>query len=270
MSDGHNYFFSMSSDAYGENWERIFRPAVSYMDNHDALIPPDLLDDLGNIGALKTVSYYTRVLSRDIRRLYNGDIDTNAFTDNLSGYVERQLRRAWNEGMRANGFNPANDMTPEWEAVYQQAVVDEYEYIDRLADQIIEAKRAGKSIDPFLSRAELWANRYTEIVNRAMAETGLDELFEWELGATEKHCTEEDDPQYNCSDRAGLVKTGAEWKADVMPQSRLLGCNGYRCDCRLVKRGSRINMLFAPALNKPENQMLFAPALKGKDDTKPT
>ena len=150
-----------------------FERAVSYLYKHNRLIPPALLDDLGDIGAVKTVNYYTRVLTRDIRRLYAGEINTTLFVDNLGGYVERQLRRAWNEGMRANGLNPPGDMTDEWEQIYQNAVADEFEYIDRLAEQIVQAKIDGASIDPFLSRAELWANRYQDIVNRAKVETGL-------------------------------------------------------------------------------------------------
>lgn len=227
MGKVHNYFFSMSSDAYGSGWERIFKPAIDWMDNSGELIPPDLVDELGNIGALKTVAYYTRVLTRDIRRLYNGEINTNLFVDNLAAYVERQLRRAWNEGMRANGLNPPGDMTDEWEAIYQQAVVDEYDYIERLAEQILEAKRNGASIDPFLRRAELWANRYTDIANRAKAITGGGNLFQWQLGATEEHCND-------CLNRNGQIKTGLEWQADILPQSHDLECGGWHCDCKLL------------------------------------
>jgi hypothetical protein len=258
----HNYFFSMSSDAYGEGWERIFRPAITWMDNHEELIPPDLLDELGDVGALKTVAYYMRVLTRDMRRLYNGEINTNLFVDNLAGYVERQLRRAWNEGMRSNGIT---DMTPEWEAIYQQAVTDEYDYIERLADQIVQAKQEGKSLQPFLSRAELWANRYTDVVNRAKVETGLENFFIWEYGETEDHCE-------TCAEYVGQVKTGLEWKqlynaTGIRPQSKALECGGWRCDCRLQPRESRIEMLFAPAIANTE--MLFAPAVKSDNEQKP-
>jgi len=208
------------------DYQHLFSGAVNWMDNHNQLIPPDLLDDLGNIGAIKTVGYYTRVLVRDIRRLYNGEINTNLFVDNLAGYVERQLRRAWNEGMRANGLDPAKDMTAAWEQIYQNAVVSEFAYIDNLAEAILEAKRNGTSIDPLIARAELWANRYTDLVNQALAETGKGNLFKWEFGATEEHCDD-------CLNRAGQVKTGQEWQDDILPQSHDLACGGWRCDCRL-------------------------------------
>ena len=203
-----------------------FEKATSYLFKRGRLIPPDLLDDLGDIGAVKTVAYYTRVLTRDIRRLYDGEINTNLFVDNLAGYVERQLRRAWNEGMRANGLDPQN-MTPAWEQMYQNAVVAEYQYIERLAGDILQAKRDGLPLDPYLSRAELWANRYREIVNMAMIETGGTVMLAWHLGATEAHCTD-------CLNYANQVKTADDWKAEKQPQSRALECGGWRCDCRLL------------------------------------
>lgn len=198
----------------------------------------------------KTYNYYLRVLKRDMRRLYDGEINTTLFVDNLAGYVERQMRRAWNEGMRLNGLTPPGDMTAEWEAIYQELVTAEYEYIDRIAEQIVQAARDGDPIDPFIKRAELWANRYTDVVNKSLAITKPDQLLRWEYGATEEHCTD-------CASRAGTVKTGAEWLADILPQSRDLECGGWRCDCRLVSGligeqrvldEQTIEMLFAPGL----------------------
>ena len=196
----------------------------------------------------KTYNYYLRVLKKDINRLYGGEINTNLFVDNLAGYVERQMRRAWNEGMRLNGLDP-KDMTAEWEAIYQELVVSEYEYIERLAGEIVQAKLDGKPVDQFISRVELWANRYTDVVNRSLAATKPDQLLRWEYGATEEHCTD-------CAARAGTAKTGKEWEADILPQSHDLECGGWRCDCRLVS--GITGMLFA--LEEQRIEMLFAPA----------
>lgn len=238
--NGHNYFFSMSGSKYSDGYDHIFKPALRYLDGHGKLIPPDLLDELGDIGAIKTVNYYTRVLTKAMRDLYNGRITEDEFIDLHAGYLERQLRRAWNEGMRANGLDPKRDMLPEWEQIYQEAVIAEYQYIDRIAAQIAEAARAGSPLDPFIRRAELWANRYTDIVNRAMLETGQSNSYAWRLGATEQHCA--DCLRYN-----GQVKTGLEWKQEKQPQSRELECGGWQCDCRF-EMVDNIGMLFAPAL----------------------
>src|SRR3990167_7675673 len=86
----------------------------------------------------KTFDYFLRVLAKAIRDLYAGKITEAEFVDILAGYVERQIRRAWNEGMRLNGLDPRKDMTAEWEQIYQNLVTQEYQYIDRLAAQIVE------------------------------------------------------------------------------------------------------------------------------------
>ena len=206
--------------------QNVLIRAVDYLNNRGVLLPPALVDDLEMFGALKTVDYYTRVLKKLIRDLYNGKITEDQFVDSHAGYVERQIRRAFNVGMRENGLDPRKDMTPEWEALYQEWVIEEYQYIDRLASEIFIASIDGEPpIDGFLRRADLWANRYTDIVNRAKAYTGLTVLFEWELGETE-HCSD-------CLVNAGQVRTGEEWLNFIMPQSKELECGGWRCACTL-------------------------------------
>jgi len=228
--EGHNYFFSMYGDEYSDGWDRIFKPAVDYLENSNELIPPELLDDLGDLGAVKTVSYYKRVLKKAMRDLYYMRIGHDEFLDIHSAYVQRQFRRAWNTAMRENCLDPRKDMTAEWEAIYQDLVVAEYEYIDRIAQEIVYAANNKEPLAPFIQRADLWANRWTDVYNRALAETGQEEWYRWVLGQTEKHCE-------TCADRAGKIKTGAEWLADVMPQSQALECGGWRCDCRLERVG---------------------------------
>ena len=208
-----------------------FERAAHYLYTHNRLIPPDLLDDLGDIGAIKTVNYYTRVLTKAMRDLYSGKITEYEFVDLHAGYIDRQLRRAWNEGMRANGLDPRKDMTPEWEQIYQNAVADEYQYVDRLAAEIVQAKADGRPIDAQIRRAELWANRYQDVVNRAMVETGGRILLAWHLGNTEEHCID-------CLNYDNQVKTADDWKAlydetGHRPQSEKLSCHGFRCDCAL-------------------------------------
>ena len=202
-----------------------FQRAVNYLWRHDQYIPPDLLGDLGDIGAVKTVKYYTRVLTKAMRDLYSGQITEDQFIDQHALYVDRQLRRAWNEGMRANGLDP-KDMTPEWEQIYQNAVADEYQYIDGLAAEIVQAKAEGRAIDAQIKRAELWANRWNDVYNRALVETGGNILLAWHLGQTEDHCVD-------CLNYDNQVKTADDWKAEKQPQSRELECGGWRCDCTL-------------------------------------
>jgi len=184
-----------------------------------------MFPDLG----IKTVGHYERVLKEAVHDLYNGVIDDRTFIDNLLNLIDGQLTRAWNEGMRNNDLDPQRDMTPEWEEALENLKLNELDYVDDFADEIIRAAKAGDPIDPFLDRSTLWANRYNEVVNTSMITTRPEDRFAWRLGATEEHCA-------TCATLNGVVATGQEWQESGYhpqePPNGMLECGGWRCDCR--------------------------------------
>lgn len=180
--------------------------------------------------AVKTVNYYQRTLSRDVREFYAGDMDTGAFIDDMIRLVEEQLTRAWNEGMRNNDLDPAKDMTEEWQAVLDGEINEEMEHILDFAQAIEDAAAAGKPVQQYLDRVQLWVNRYPDVVNLSMMTTSPEDRFVWRLGATEEHCA-------TCAGLDGVVATGSDWIASGYrpqnPPNPELECGGWRCDCRL-------------------------------------
>jgi hypothetical protein len=191
----------------------------------------NLPDELSaNIDALKTVDYFRRVLRKSVLDFWRGDIDVSTFLDKMIYTVENQLRRAWNEGMRAVGLDPKEDMTPEFQAILDGVISKEFDYILNFAQAVQDARDEEKPIEPLYQRVELWANRYNEVVNLAKTETGSQVKFVWELGRTELHCS-------TCFGLNGIVAFGYEWKnSGYKPQAApnaMLECGGWRCDCRL-------------------------------------
>lgn len=185
----------------------------------------DGLEDIG-IPAIKTVAYYQRVLSRDVRDLYNGEMEMGAFVDDMLRLIEEQFRRAWNEGMRDNDLDPAKDMTDEWEAILQDAMSSELDFVEPFADAIREAAAAGNPIQPLLDRVTMWTNRYNEMVSLARITTRPDDRYKWVYGDTE-HCT-------TCLTLNGIVATGKEWaECPYQPQGENLECRGFHCQCKL-------------------------------------
>jgi hypothetical protein len=181
--------------------------------------------------AVKTYDFFLRVLARDVRALYADRITHAEFVDGLADLLEQQMRRAWNEGMRANGRDPQRDMTPDWESIFQNIVIEQFAYIDNFADAIIAGRMAESGVDQFIARVPLWANNYTSTVNTSILVTGhRDAGYVWRLGRTEKHCP-------TCAGLNGIVATAEQWleKAGmgVEPQGDALICGGWNCDCRI-------------------------------------
>jgi len=178
--------------------------------------------------AAKTVNYYTRVMWTATLDLARGDIDGRGFEDVMIALIEGQMRRAWNEGMRNVGLDPAKDFTAEMDAQLQEIILFEFEFVNRYIDDVLSVVASGGDVSQFRARVDMWANRYIDVVNRSEIFCKPNDLFQWRLGATEKHCVD-------CAGYAGRIMTGREWAQEKQPQSRALACSGYNCDCTLVQ-----------------------------------
>ena len=186
---------------------------------------------------IKTYNFMLSHVDKYARDLYEGKITRDQFIDSMASLIESQLRRAWNEGMRNNDLDPQKDMTAEWEQEYQNLVLDQFNYIESYADDILAGKENNSGVAEFRSRAQLWANRYNETVSIAEVVTaGKGDKLQWQLGATEEHCD-------SCLRLNGIVAYASEWEElGVYPQNApndLLECGGWRCDCSLVPTDKR-------------------------------
>ena len=188
--------------------------------------------------SIKTYEYYLRTIEELVRDLYRGDIAEGDFVGAMADLIQAQLTRAWNEGMRENDLDPVEDMEPEWQEILDGLILDEYNYVDGFAADIV----AGRDPDvpehegwaQFLARAVIWANRYNDVVNTSIITTKEQKLL-WVYGDTD-HCT-------TCERLNGIVAWASEWdEAGVKPQSPPndnLECGGWRCQCTLIPTGNR-------------------------------
>lgn len=180
----------------------------------------------------KTYDYYGGRLDAYARDLYNGKIDEGGYIDKMTGMISDQLTRAWNEGMRDNKLDPAQDMTPEFQQVLDDAINSEYDHVLDFAQFILDQKEAGAGLDAIYARADLWQQRYTDVANQARIVTAnKGDLYEWIYGDTD-HCE-------TCAALNGQVATMADWEdSGFMPQNPpndALECGGWRCQCQLQK-----------------------------------
>lgn len=218
------------------NLESALKLSLAWCDVNTITPPLDL--EIRAALALKTVGYYTRVLNRLVSDLYGGAITKDEFIDKQAALIEQQLRRAYNEGLRSNGLDPAADMTPELEAAYQEAVASEFAYVDKFAADIAKASAEQSGLDPFRSRVDKWARRYTDVTNRAKLDSAeATQLYVWRYGDTIEHCAD-------CKAQAGQVRTAAAWRElrarGIFPQSEDLECHGFECDCKIEKVAAEV------------------------------
>jgi hypothetical protein len=175
--------------------------------------------------AVKTAQYYRRVFITNANNLYNDTITVNEFNNTLSTLIYNQLFAAWREGMVNVGLDPKKDFTQEMSNIVSEIAAEEVGYLRDFSLDIVAA-RANETLSPIMSRVEMWANRYLDVVNRSEIFCKPNDLFQWKLGATEKHCVD-------CAGYADRIMTGREWAQEKRPQSRALACSGYNCDCEL-------------------------------------
>jgi hypothetical protein len=97
---------------------------------------------------------------------------------------------------------------------------------DKLAAIGDKARRIGNRILGRITTS--WKNSTLKFETEGVTLNRDDPYLEWQLGATEKHCTD-------CAFLNGQIKRASEWRAaGIKPQSPDLECGGWNCDCRLV------------------------------------
>src|SRR5512133_1859375 len=177
-------------------------------------------------GQIKTEGSYRRQVWNIIRDLYNGEIDEYQFVDDFNVFIDNQFGRAWREGARDMGVNP-NQFTDEDYNELARRIEEEQGHMLQLADDLLSARASQSGLEPFRGRADMYANRYNDILNAAHVWFGGKRMLEWQYGDTD-HCND-------CSRLNGIVASADDWKeSGWQPQSRDLECGGYHCQCRLV------------------------------------
>lgn len=183
----------------------------------------------------KSYEFFRSAIIGLVEGVYQGFIG-GQFIDTLANLISGQLTDAY---MRAWADDGNFGELPDYlQTSLENAILQQYDYVDQFYRDIVDARVDGTSIAPLLLRADLWANRWTESYNdatRIIAEQNGGKLI-WKLGETEQHCT-------TCSALNGIVAYAREWnELGVHPQggpNDLLTCGGWQCDCSLSPTDKR-------------------------------
>lgn len=201
----------------------------------------DAIPALWRMVEIKTEAMFLRQLRAYCLQLFRGELGEFAWIDDMSGTIAEQLGKAWREGARAVGVEPS-EFTDEDIEELNKIIRSEYEYVLALGSDILALRLMGGTLEEyrnkFASRIEIWAHRYTDVVNQAKVWFGKRKKvkLKWEFGATEEHCA-------TCAALDGLVAYAEDWEQSMVhpqnPPNQALECGGWRCDCSLVPTTDR-------------------------------
>ena len=182
----------------------------------------------------KSISAFRSAVRGSVRGLWSGNTDTFGFVNSMVSAIDVHLIVAWHEGAAQCGIAP-DEMTPEERGALTAAVNENTAHLTGFADAVAEgSKENGGKLGDLWDRAELWVNRYGNVVSKAQSIVCADKKFMWLRGATEKGCR-------SCIGLDGRVYRGSVWAANnAEAQGRNLECGGHKCLCQLVPTDSPI------------------------------
>lgn len=155
----------------------------------------------------------------------------------MAAHIDAYLTAAWERGAAEFGIKPDEFTDDERvqlsELLAQQTNPDYLEgfYRDALDKFREDPRREASSM---YSRADLWVNRWNEVLNRSKAVFGRNRKMKWVLGETHEHCR-------TCYGFNGRVYRASTWNENgALPQTHALECEGYNCKCRLEETSDRV------------------------------
>lgn len=201
----------------------------------------DAIKSIGMKSQLQYQAVIYNISGHYVTDQISGSYSYNAieWTYDFVAAIEQYLTEAWMAGMAENGIEP-DEMTPDWQGMLNYFIEEEKSHLPDLAAYLTEIAEMVEPIDAawprIHARLDVWANRWEDIKNRAILETGEKKAkYIWVYGDTD-HCE-------TCIALNGIVAWAEEWQeSGVHPQSppnTSLECGGWRCQCELIQTDNR-------------------------------
>jgi len=165
----------------------------------------------------KSESHYRASLRPAIRGLWNGSLDYYEAYEDMMSSIRRYFREAFLASAKLCGI-AEDELTPEERRALEQAILNEYDFIDGLLVAVQANSRAeGGKLKPLYRRLDKWVTRYKDLESQAMQMTCADRKLAWRMNPAE-HCV-------SCLKLSNKVKRASYWREhDIRPQSPKLQC----------------------------------------------
>lgn len=186
-----------------------------------------------------TVSAYRKSLRAITASFFRGDVTRAAFARAISDDLQVDAEAVFIAGLEEGGSS-ADEMTSEEQKYLDEWIKNQLTFVASLADAAQEAKGDRAMQRAFYGRLDMWADSMNTLGMTAKGFASADQMGQWKLGRTEKHCS-------TCAKLASGAPHRVSWflKRGYIPRengSETLACHGFRCDCRIdsVKTGERL------------------------------
>ena len=165
------------------------------------------------------------------RGLWTGALDWFQCYDALYTTITYGLASAFHQGMKQYGITP-DDYTEEEKDTLREFIISQVGYIAGFVDAVERGSKAnGGKLGTLMRRAELWANRWHEINQIAIAFAVRNGKLKWVVDFSKENCA-------SCLKLNGKVKRATYWLTNgILPRvagAPYLDCKGYKCGCELV------------------------------------
>lgn len=222
-----------------EALEKLYKePVTPPPPPNEPPLPPDNPDE----EVQKSLNDYRRSLRALARGYYNQEFDRFSFVDQMVQAISRNFTQAWQRAIKDCGLKP-EDMTPEEQAILDQKINGQYQYILGLADALDEAREAGDAVTTLFDRIEMWVERYNEIQSLAKITSCGDKKYKWVRDPIKDSCPD-------CIKLDGRVYRGSIWaKYNIYPKAAELACGGWKCGCRFEETDEPVTKGKPPKLS---------------------
>jgi len=180
------------------------------------------------------IADYRAAVRAAVRGVWTGAFTSAAQgSDALFPAIRRYFLLAFNEGMAECGVKPEERTEKERKALVAR-IKEELSHVPAFMKAVYDGRKGsekGRPLASFLSRAEMWANRYTELRDLGKMMACGDRKMMWVWHPEKEHCD-------SCRRLNGKVKRASQWEAaqakGIYPKSPSLLCGGFRCGCELL------------------------------------
>jgi hypothetical protein len=165
----------------------------------------------------------------------SGNLDRRAWANRTRTLLRKYGERAYKDGLNDGGVQIAPDapLDDDDQAELNRLLAEQSGYVTELGRVVFDKAKA-VSEGQAAVKPGMWFNKsIMPIYEAGRLSADKNGMYEWVLGRTEEHCA-------TCLAASGQRHRLRDWhRRGIIPRSDRLECQGFQCDCQLVRTTER-------------------------------